>query len=120
MSYSGTTEFEFEIERYKDLKTGNLYSFDKLPGDEDDYEYQTLTLKIEGRSFFQQGKYTGPYENSYPDEGEIEITAAIGPDGKDWEDQLTEKEYDSLLEEIDERVQDSIYCNIVDSREDYD
>lgn len=120
MSYSGTTEFDFEIERYKDPKTGILYPFNKLPGDEDDYEYQTITLKIEGRSSFQEGKYTGPWENSYPSEGEIEITSAKGPDGNDWEDKLTEVERDSVVDEIDERVQDDVYNGWCDSREDYD
>jgi hypothetical protein len=105
--YSGTTEFDFEIERYKDKQTGNYIAY-LLEEDEERYEYTTLTLKVEGRSYFQPGKLYGPPENCYPDEGEVEITAVIGPDGKDWEGQLTHSEHDYIEEMIDEKVRDGL------------
>lgn len=106
--YSGTASFDFEIERYKDKKTGQYIAYVLGEVDEERYEYTTLTLHVEGRSYFQPGKLYGPPENCYPDEGETEIEAAVGPDGKDWTDQLTHSEHDSLLEMIQENVQDGL------------
>lgn len=104
--YSGTASFEFGIERYLDKKTGKYIAYVLGEVDEERYEYTTLTLNVEGRSYFAPGKTYGPPENCYPDEGEVEITKAIGPDGKDWTDQLTHSEHDSLLEMIDDNVRD--------------
>jgi len=106
--YSGTASFDFEIERYKDKKTGQYIAYVLGEVDEERYEYTTLTLHVEGRSYFQPGKLYGPPENCYPDEVETEIEAAVGPDGKDWTDQLTHSEHDSLLEMIQENVQDGL------------
>lgn len=106
MSYSGNTTFDFDIERYKDRDSGNLV----VPqpsngwGDDFEHEYTTITLVVEGHSSFTAGKYFGPPENSYPDEGEISILSVIGPDGKDWEDKLTAEERESILNIIDENV----------------
>jgi len=108
MGYSGETSFEFEIERYKSRETGVLFAHDSVPTDDDfEYEYQIILLQVEGRSYFESGRSYGPPENCYPDEGETEITIVKGPDGKDWEDQLTESEKDSIIESIQERVTDS-------------
>lgn len=106
--YSGTASFDFEIERYKDKKTGQYIAYVLGEVDEERYEYTTISLHVEGRSYFQPGKLYGPPENCYPDEGETEIESAVGPDGKDWTDQLTHSEHDSLLEMIQENVQDGL------------
>lgn len=109
--YSGTTSFEFEIERYKNKKTGKLEAY-LLPGiDESGYDYQIHTLSVEGRASFSPGKMFGTPENCYPDESEVEIISVMGPDGKDWEDQLTHSEREYILTMIDENVQsdDGIY-----------
>ena len=108
--YSGETSFDFEVERYRNRETGKYLAY-LLPGidpDEFEYEYQVINLKVEGRSYFQPGKYSGPYEDSYPDEGETEIMSVIGPDGTDWESQLTHSERDAILDEIASNVQESI------------
>jgi hypothetical protein len=123
MSYHGTTTFDFEIERYKDKISGELLAFDKLTREEDEYEYQTITLNVEGSSYFQPGKFYGPPENCYPDEGEIEILSVMGPDNKDWEDKLTDKEVEQIEQEIDERVQSDIaddFDDFDDSLDDFD
>lgn len=107
MGYSGNTTFEFEIERYKDKDTGKMI----LPspsngyGDDFEHEYSTFTLVVEGHASFTPGRLYGPPENCYPDEGEIEILSVIGPDGKDWEDHLTNEERESILNTIEENVQ---------------
>jgi hypothetical protein len=117
MGYSGSTEFDFDIERYKNKTTGELHSIDSIDQDMkntglgDDwlelcYEYQVITLTVEGRSYFQEGRTYGAPENCYPDEGETEITAVIGPDGKDWQNRLSASEVDSITDMIADHVMD--------------
>ena len=106
--YSGTASFEFEVERYKSVATGELISADNYPDDaeESNYEYQIIKLAVEGSSYFAPGKTYGLPENCYPDEGDTEITSVIGPDGKDWSDKLSDSENDSILEMIQEQAQE--------------
>jgi len=103
-NYSGEVEFTFEVERYQ-TKDGRLLPIVELyqPGYED-LDYKMITLQIEGRSYFQGGKFSGLPENCYPDDGDTEITSVIGPDKKDWEDQLTKKEKESIIEMIEDKV----------------
>jgi hypothetical protein len=105
-SYSGTASFEFEVERYKSIATGELVTADDYPNDaeESDYEYQLIKLNVEGSSYFAPGRMYGLPENCYPDEGETEITSVIGPDGKDWSDKLSNSENDLFLEMIAEQA----------------
>ncbi len=118
MGYSGTADFDFEIERYREKATGKLFTLDKIEEelsamgfDNDDidlcYEYQVITLAVEGRSYFQEGRFYGPPENCYPDEGETEIVGVIGPDGKDWQSVLTSSEVDSITDMIADYAADS-------------
>jgi hypothetical protein len=105
--YSGETEFDFEIERYRDNQTDQLL-VEPLNDDEVRFTYNVITLTVEGRSYFQPGRTYGLPENCYPDEGDTEITSVIGSDGNDWSDKLTEREKDSLIEMIQENVQDGL------------
>ena len=106
--YSGSTSFEFEIERYKDKESGDLLTHDKVNPDDDgfEFEYVVIPLRVEGSSYFTPGKFSDLPENCYPDEGETEIESIVGPDGKDWEDKLTSDERDALLKMIEENVRD--------------
>lgn len=109
MKYSGQTNFDFEIERYRNKFTSELVTFNKeVEGDEFGivFEYQTISLKVEGRSYFQSGRYSGPPEDCYPDEGDTECEAVIGPDGKDWSDKLTPDESTHILVMIEENCMD--------------
>lgn len=106
--YSGEASFDFEIERYKDNVTGKYIAYVLGEVDEKRYEYTTITLKVEGRAYFQPGRISGLPENCYPDEGEVEIKHAVGPDGNDWQDQLTHAEHDALIEMIDGNVKDGL------------
>lgn len=122
--YSGTTSFQFEIERYKS-KTGELVEDTQIPADseESDYEYQTFTLEVSGRSYYQPGRFSGPPEDCYPDEGETEILSVIGPDGKDWQDKLSDSENDSIIQMITDNVSsgsDRDYDDYYDDSESYD
>lgn len=123
--YSGETSFDFEIERYRDNQT-DQFLVEPLNDDEVRFTYTLINLQVEGRSYFQPGRYHGPPENCYPDEGDTEITSVIGPDGNDWESKLTEKEKDSIIEMIQENVQDGMdgpdpddYYDDYDVRDDY-
>lgn len=108
-NYSGETSFEFEIERAKNIDTGEIATLDSKEANEwcgGATDYVTFLLQVEGRAYFQRGKTSGLPENCYPDEGEVEIKTVIGPDGKDWEDKLTESEKETILSMIDEHVQE--------------
>jgi hypothetical protein len=114
--YAGNTSFEFEIERYKDHDTGELLASIKgtnqaeaiMEDDGFEYEYCPIVLQIEGRSYFAPGRLHGRPEDCYPDEGETEIMAVVGPDGKDWESQLTDEERDMIIEMIQGNVIDGL------------
>lgn len=117
--YSGNASFDFEIERYKNKLTGEFLTGDKAEAEVKDhpfgdewfemnYEYQVISLSIEGSSYFQPGRLHGHPDNCYPDEGDTEITSVIGPDGLDWESNLTESEKDSVIEMIQDHVVDGM------------
>ncbi len=114
--YSGNTTFEFEIERWKNKTTGELLTSDQtdqlfkdnpLLTDElfeVTYEYLPIYLEVEGRSYYQPGRTWGPPESCYPDEGDTELISITDEDGNDWEDKLTVKERDSVMDLIQENV----------------
>lgn len=100
--YSGQTTIEFPIERIKDLQTDEY----RVVRDDDDFDRaEELILEIEGRSYFAPGKYYGPPENCYPDEGDTEILS-ITWKGKPFPWDLTSQEEASVLEQIENVVQD--------------
>lgn len=99
MKYSGNISFEFYIERYKNKITGEVVT-DVLPKDEYLFDYEEVTLQIKGSSFFAPGNTFGRPEDSYPDEGNTEIESVIGPDQLDWEDKLTAKEREGIIQTI--------------------
>jgi hypothetical protein len=104
MNYSGSVSFEFEVERYLDILTNEWVTHDKVNSDER-FEYNTLTLKVEGSSRFTSGKTFGRPEDCYPEDGDTEIdSVTLGEE--DWNDKLTEDERDSIIEMIVEQVQE--------------
>ena len=117
--YSGSTSFDFEIERFKDRDSDNLVTPDgaKPVLDDLEYDYQLITLKVKGNSYFTPGRTYGPPEDSYPDEGDTEIESVVGPDGKDWQDKLTKEEEDQIMQMIAERVASN---DPEDEEDDYD
>ncbi len=101
MSYSGTANFDYDIERMKHKETGEIVMLDSVADEDDTYEYVCLTLKVSGRSYFTDGRSWGPPENCFPDEGETEITSIL-LDDKDVEDMLSGKERETVLDKIGE------------------
>lgn len=108
MSYCGTANFTFEVERYKSKITGQLLSNAECETTSiGDMEYLLIPLQIEGNSYFTAGNTYGPPENCYPDEGETEILSCTDEHGCDWETLLTNYERDQILEKIAEDAQES-------------
>lgn len=106
-NYNGTAKIDFHINRIKDLETDAYRLFRE--GDDPERE-EELELEIEGRSYFQRGRTSGPPENCYPDEGETEILAVMWK-GKSFPWELT----DSEKEEAEEMI-----CNAVQENDDFD
>jgi len=110
--YAGSASFEFEVERYMNVKTGELILEDSLPEDaeESDFEYQCIELSVEGHSYFTPGRTQGDPDDCYPDEGETEITSIQGPDGKDWSDKISDYERNRIYDEIVESANEEPDC----------
>lgn len=104
--YSGSSSFQFEIERYKNKSTGEVLSPDSIQEISDDYEYSTILLDVSGSTYFEPGRMFGPPEKCYEDEEFTEIISAIGPDNKDWIDLLSSTEIDSIKEMIIDHIRD--------------
>lgn len=107
-AYGGSADFEFIVERFLCKKTGLLVTEDAIPleADDDEYEYKQISLHVEGRSYFEPGRYFGRPEDCYPDEGETEIISVVDESGKDWYRLLTKDEIDSISQEVDEYAKD--------------
>lgn len=114
-NYNNSTSFEFQIDRLKD-KAGKLHHEDELLAhfNESDYEYKSIPIQVNGRAFFQEGRFSGLPEDCYPDESEIEIISALGPDKEDWLDKLSSSEYQDIISLIEEK------CSSDDSDQDPD
>jgi len=119
-SYKGTTCFEYELERYQNKKTGTYLTLDEVKsmarGNEEEwidenFRYVTVTVNVEGRSYFTPGYLSGPPEDCYPDEGETEITSVTlyGKEKEDWEDKLTSSERDYIMDMISEYSMDNYF-----------
>lgn len=99
-SYAGSTVIKFTVERIKDNNSD---------------EIQEIELEVYGRASYTPGVTWKKPEDCYPDEGEVSIISITGPKGQAWsESDLTKKEYDAIIEKID----DSVKCD--DRYEPYD
>jgi hypothetical protein len=118
--YAGSASFEFEVERYLNVKTGELIFEDSLPEDaeESDFEYQCIELSVEGHSYFTSGRTQGDPDDAFPDEGDTEITSIQGPGGEDWSNKISDSERDKILDQLAELSKDSC-CDYNEDR-DYD
>lgn len=109
--YSGHVEFDFSIERFKNLKTGELIPANKVAESEEEsmFEYQTINLEIQGRAYFSPGSTSGHPDDSYPEESDSEIIAAFDSSGKEWSNFLTKEETQYILDEMIEIISDKYY-----------
>jgi hypothetical protein len=98
--YSGCATIEFPIERIKDLTTDE---YRPIQDGDDLSRSEELVLTITGRSYFAPGKFYGPPEECYPDEGDTEIISIIW-NGKPFPWDLTPEEEAAVLEQISNEV----------------
>lgn len=110
-SYSGSTDFTFEIERFQNIETKEYFLYDEIHKEdidnEDLYEYKVIELKVSGNGHYYPGKYYGPWEDSYPDDIECEIESITDSKNNNWLGKLTESEMDSIEESLMENIKDS-------------
>lgn len=115
MNYSGTTTFDFIIERYKSSDGSYMMSDNNII--ENEFTYQPINLKITGKAFFAEGRRSGDALDCFPDEYESDIVSAIDNHNNDWSDKLSETEREIILESILNNVQDQFdnhdndYCD---------
>lgn len=102
------TKCEFTIERYKD-KSGKLIAFTTLPDDIDNYEYKTFKLSVEGNYSYVPARINCRVDDSHPDESDCEIVSAIDQFGKDWVNDLTDDEMESVIELIVDNSEEDDY-----------
>lgn len=60
---------------------------------------EELELDISAKGYYDPGRLSGPPEDCYPPEGELEITS-IELDGKKWDGRLTDEEHDKVVEKL--------------------
>jgi hypothetical protein len=108
--WSGKADFKYEIERYKRVSDGMLFTVDApevvaagdLSEDTAEWTYALIEVKCSGSVFFSPGRMYGPPEDCYPDEGDLELEEVTGPDGKDWLDLLTKGERQNIESQLAE------------------
>lgn len=120
-SYSGSTDFEYNIERYYDLKyylstNQKIFLLEKDLDSEIEYEIETINLYISGSGHFYPGNYSGLPENCYPDDCEVEILSVQDENNTDYYDFLTEDE----IENIHDLILKNIENNCDNDDRDYD
>ena len=78
---------------------------------------EELELDISASGYYDPGRLSGPPENCYPPEGDLEIIS-IELDGKKWDGQLTGDEYNKVIEKLWENSSDE--KDYYDDDSDYD
>ncbi len=109
-SYSGSVDFQFEVERLKDKSTNQLIPISKdfnFSEENPNYEYLLIQLDVEGESYYTPARTYGPPESCSPSEGSTEILSIEDESGGDWLDKLTADERDRVIELIQQYVQES-------------
>jgi hypothetical protein len=65
-------------------------------GDDDHDDYKVEEFQISGNAYYDAGNYSGPYENSCPEEWDVSITQVLRRSASKWEkvsvDIFSEKE----------------------------
>jgi hypothetical protein len=109
--WGGSVEFDYEIERYKDKESGELYTetqVEEIGGDIDSkYEGVTINLSIEGSAHYTPGYTSGLPENCYDSDSDSEIESVTGPGKEDWYNKLSSKELEDITDKLIEQVQDN-------------
>jgi hypothetical protein len=126
--YSGSTIFEYKIERFRNKRTGELLTKDDLKSYGNNiFEFDPVTfyVNVDGNAYYHPGRYRSFPEDCEPDESNVEIESVMDENGKDWEPFLTKSERKYILESIIDRVSSNDdydpddYNDYVDPRADY-
>ncbi len=86
-----------------------IFPIERESGDDD----QEIELTISGSAYFRSGKLSGPPEDCYPDEGDVEMEECKDANGVDWTNLLTDKERERILEKIEEEAREQA-CSVED------
>ena len=96
------------IERYLD-KSGKYIAFDTLPANIEDYTYCLIPIKVEGNYSYIPARVNCRVDDSHTDESDCEIVSAIDSNGKDWVNDLTDDEMESVIQLIIDNSEEDDY-----------
>lgn len=108
--HSGSVDFDFEVERLKNKSTGQIIPISKdinISDEDPNFEYLLIHLAVEGESYYTPARTYGPPERCSPSEGETEVISVQDDNGVDWLDKLTKNELETVIELIEQYVQES-------------
>lgn len=100
MGYNGSATITFCVERAKDSEG----KFHPVQEGDDPERIEEIEVEVSGRSYFAEGRFSGPPEDCYPDEGETEVET-VTFNGVAFE--LTDKEMRDAESMIDDAVQNA-------------
>lgn len=76
-----------------------------------------VSYRIEAEGYYQRGRYSGPPERCYPDEGEVEVLRCVRLDDQGMD--VGEVDYDKVFSaKRQRRIEESLFERISD--DDYD
>ena len=121
MRYSGTVNFEYVIERFLNLKNGTLALEDQIGLDDENFQYHPIQLNVVGRASFMSGRISGPPEDCFPDESDLEIESIRAVKGGwDWSKAITDGERKSIMDLIQEQCMEEALDDCYDPDDNWD
>ena len=121
-SYSGTIDFQFDIERWSHPSVNELLTSKQMKDNnlhENDCEIHVIPLYVTGWVSFTEGFTSGLPEDCYPDESDSDINSITDDDGNDWFNKLSQSELDDIWKKLD-NLSDRIEMNDSRDYEDYE
>jgi hypothetical protein len=106
-SYSGTIDFQFDIERWSHPSVNELLTSKQMKDNnlhENDCEIHVIPLYVTGWVSFTEGFTSGLPENCYPDESDSDIDSITDDDGNDWINKLSSTEMSEVWKKLEEKA----------------
>ena len=104
--YGGKTTFSFEIDRFFDPITNSFLTEDEAESCENECFHQSIELDITGNAYYEPARLSGPPEDCYPEDSNIEIESVQDSNGKSWINNLTPYEISCIEEALMDYAQD--------------
>jgi hypothetical protein len=104
-SYSGTIDFQFDIERWSHPSVNELLTSKQMKDNnlhENDCEIHVIPLFVTGWASFTEGYTSGLPEDCYPDESDSDINSITDDDGNDWFNKLSQSELDDIWKKMED------------------